>query len=229
MSEDEMNMPSDFVANTMRNCDEMLSIIKHMNVFMNNYDKLVPFTKSLNKSFETYTDDSMNAIRKDLIKIAKQSINWKKQEEKIENVCNHIKDISNDSIEKSSLRNIYTITLKKPSYESLSNESILKMIETKDIDTKDKGDSFIENKKIFKKQLKSFPKAITKFENQLVFQRNSNVNNVKKIIRQLINEHMRYIKCQLKNIEINKVDKLIYVDSQKEFVEKNLKHLIAIS
>ena len=226
MNDDEMNLPSDFVANTMRNCQEMLNIIKHMNVFMNNYDKLIPFSKSLNNSFEIYTDDSMKAIKNDLIKIGLQSVNWKKEHEKIENLC---KSIDKNDIINISKEHIDYIELKKPSYNQLSNESILKMIELKDIDTNEKGNSFIENKSIFKKQLKKFPKSITKFENELVLQRNSNIKNIKKITKQLLNEHRRYVKSQLEHVQLDKIKNIEYVDSQKEFIENNLKKLIKIN
>lgn len=225
MSDDdnEMNLPSDFVANTMRNCKEMLNIVKHMNVFMNNYDKLIPFNNSLNSAFDVYTDDSMRAIKNDLIKIATQSINWKKEQEKLSEL---IKDTSKENISKNS---IDEIILKKPSYSHLSNGSILKMIEDKDIDTKEKGLSFLANKKTFKKEVKHFPKDIIKFENQLVLQRNSNVKNIRKIARDLLKEHRRYVKSQLENGQLEKIEGIKYVDSQREFIETNLNNLIKIS
>ena len=230
---EDIDKPSDFVANTMRNCDEMLNIVKHMNVFVNNYDKLIPFSNSLNNSFELYTDDSMRAIKNDLIKIGMRSINWKKERELLSEFIGHLNTYHTNKNNKDNHKNntknsVDKIILKKPSYKHLSNDSILKMIELKDIDTKEKGLSFIENKKAFKKQIKTFPKDITKFENELVLQRNNNIKNIRKITKDLLKEHRRYVKSQLENVDIDKIEGINYVDSQKEFIETNLKNLIDI-
>ena len=215
-------MISDYVANTSRNCEGMMNIVKNMNVFLDNYDKLIPFENQINESYELYSNDSMKAIKNDLITIALNNINWKEEQNKLKEYVlknhssNHEKNIINE------------IKLNKPKINKLSKESIMKMIELKDINTKEKGLNFINYRKHLKKQLKHFPKEITNFENKLIIQRNENVKNVMKITKQLLKEHRRYAYSSINNKSFTKLDGIIYKESQKEFIKNNLKKLITI-
>lgn len=214
-------MISEYVANTTRNCEGMLNIIKNMNVFLNNYDKLIPFENQINESYEFYSNDSMKAIKNDLISIALNNINWKNEQNKLKEYVlnNHSNNYERNPIN--------DIKLNKPKINKLSKESIMKMIELKDINTKEKGLNFINYRNDFKKQLKYFPKEITEFENKLISQRNENVKNVIKITKQLLKEHRKYADSVINNKSFTKLNGIEYKQSQREFIVTNLKKLIS--
>ena len=219
-------MISDFVANTTRNCEGMMNIIKNMNVFLENNDKLLPFNKQINISCKFYEDDSMKAIKNDLINIGMNSINWKSEQE------NLTKIIKGGSFRKSHAKShakFHEIILKKPKINKLSDDSIMKLIELKDIESKEKGLEFISYRKSIKSQLKNFPKEITEFENNLILQRNNNVKNVMKLIKNLLKEHQKYVYSTINKKPFMTIDGIVYKDSQKEFVKENLSRLIKIN
>lgn len=226
-------MISDFVANTTRNCSGMLNIVKNLNVFSENCDKLIPLCNQVNESFEFYSEDSMKAIKNDLISIAMKETDWKHEQKKLKKSLSETemdsKMKTHSENVKGGLKMFQTIILKKPKINKLENESILRMIDLKGIENQEKGNEFISFRKSFKNELKYFPKHITEFENELILQRNREVKNVMKLTKNLLKEHQRFAKASIEGKPFVKIEGIEYKESQKEFVRTNLKKLISIS
>lgn len=208
---------SEYVANTMRNCDSIMNIVKNINVFSENYDKLDSFMSHLNESFDYYADDSMKAIKNDLIKITLKGIDWKKARA----------NLSKPSSVKLK-REFDPIILKKPSHRNLSNEYVKMMIETKDIENQQKASEFNHYRRCFKTLIKRFPTEVSEFENKVVIERNSRIKEAKELAKKLLREHKEYCQATIKDEPFTELSELEYPKSQKEFIVRNLNNLIKI-
>lgn len=206
---------SEYVANTMRNCDSIMNIVRNLNVFSENYDKLDSFTSHLNESFDYYADDSMKAIKNDIIKITLNGIDWKD---------------ARASLSKSSSgkhkRNFEPIILNKPSHKKLSNEYVKKMIETKGIENQQKASEFNHYRRCFKSLVKKFPIEVSEFENKVVIERNSHIKDARELAKKLLREHKEYCQATINGEPFTELSELEYPKSQKEFVVRNLNKLI---
>lgn len=216
---------SEYVANTMRNCDSMMNIVKNLNVFSENYDKLDSFMNHLNESFDYYADDSMKAIKNDLIKITLKGIDWKDARESLSKNAR-------ESLSKSSSinhkRDFEPIILNKPSHKTLSNEFVKKMIETKDIENRQKASEFNHYRRCFKSLIKKFPTEVSEFENKVVIERNNHIKSARELAKKLLREHKEYCQATINGKSFTELSELEYPKSQKEFIVRNLNRLIRI-
>lgn len=210
-------MISDFVSTLTTNCDSMSEIVSNAYSFSNNNDKLPTYEKSINSSLVDYDMVSRKAIVADLSKIVKDSVNWSYYR-------NKLNKLTKDAVIEPPV--IEPIKLESVPMPVMHLESLPEMIRCSALTDKTMAASYKKYKNNTAKYINSFPAMVTEYENQMVSIRNDAIPAAKKLANKLLQEHRRYVQASVFKLPFVKLDGIDYIDSQKEFINTNIRKLI---
>lgn len=210
-------MISDFVSTLMTNCDSMSEIVSNAYSFSNNNDKLPTYEKSINNSLVDYDIVSRKAIVADLSKIVKDSINWSYYRSKLNK-------LTKEAVIDAPL--IEPIKLTSVPMPVMHLEALPEMIKCSELSNQSMAASYKKYKNSTAKYINAFPAMVTEYENRMVAERNAAIPAVKKLANKLLQEHRRYVQAAVFKLPFTGLEGIDYVDSQKEFVNTNIRKLV---
>ena len=202
-------MISEFVSSTYRNCDSISQIVNNANIFESNSYQIPSLVSFINTTVDNYSRASQESIRRDVIKLTLGGINWKKIR----------KDLENKG--RNSISVFKPIVVPKINPPHLSLNGLENM---KSIDTIEEASVYIHYRDIISKELKEFPSKVSEFEESYVNIRRKLLQKSRKLLKNLIKEHKRYVYYRDKGFI--KVENINYFKSQERFIKENLNNLI---